>query len=67
MTLSDGAVILADVGPARTGPRALEEPVEQEYGQRECPVEDLAGRRWQFTQAVRDVAPEDWGGVVVEP
>lgn len=45
----------------------LEEPIEHEYGERECTVEDLAGHRWQFTQTVRDVAPEEWGGVTVEP
>lgn len=49
------------------GARVLEEPIEHEYGERECTVEDLAGHRWQFTQTVRDVAPEEWGGVTVEP
>lgn len=49
------------------GARILEEPIEHEYGERECTVEDLAGHRWQFTQTVRDVAPEEWGGVTVEP
>jgi uncharacterized glyoxalase superfamily protein PhnB len=48
------------------GARVLEGPVEREYGERECTVEDLAGHRWQFTQTVRDVAPEEWGGVAVE-
>jgi uncharacterized glyoxalase superfamily protein PhnB len=53
---------------ARThGARVLQEPIEHEYGERECTVEDLAGHRWQFTQTVRDVAPEEWGGVTVEP
>jgi len=49
------------------GARILQEPVEQVYGERECTVEDLAGHRWQFTQTVRDVAPEEWGGVTVAP
>lgn len=49
------------------GARVLEEPTEFEYGERECTVEDLAGHRWQFTQTMRDVAPEEWGGVTVEP
>jgi hypothetical protein len=30
-------------------------------------VEDLAGHRWQFTQTMRDVAPEEWGGLLVTP
>jgi uncharacterized glyoxalase superfamily protein PhnB len=51
----------------RHGARVLQEPTEYEYGERECTVEDLAGHRWQFTQTIRDVAPEEWGGVTVEP
>jgi uncharacterized glyoxalase superfamily protein PhnB len=49
------------------GARILQEPQEFEYGEREATVEDLAGHRWQFTQTIRDVAPEEWGGVTVEP
>jgi hypothetical protein len=29
-------------------------------------VEDLAGHRWQFTQTLRDVEPEEWGGETVD-
>jgi uncharacterized glyoxalase superfamily protein PhnB len=50
----------------RHGARVVDEPTEYEYGERECTVEDLAGHRWQFTQTIRDVAPEEWGGVTVE-
>ena len=51
---------------ARThGARVIQEPTEHEYGERECTVEDLAGHRWQFTQTMRDVAPEEWGGETV--
>jgi uncharacterized glyoxalase superfamily protein PhnB len=65
-------VRVADVDAAFQRARAhgapvLEEPTEFEYGERECTVEDLAGHRWQFTQTMRDVAPEEWGGVTVEP
>lgn len=49
------------------GAKVLQEPIDYEYGERECTVEDLAGHRWQFTQTVRDVAPEEWGGVTVHP
>jgi uncharacterized glyoxalase superfamily protein PhnB len=49
------------------GARVLEEPTTWEYGERSCVVEDLAGHRWELTQTVRDVAPEDWGGVSVAP
>ena len=53
---------------ARThGATVLQEPTDYEYGERECTFEDLAGHRWQLTQTMRDVAPEEWGGVSVEP
>jgi uncharacterized glyoxalase superfamily protein PhnB len=49
----------------RHGARVLQEAADHEYGERECTVEDPAGHRWQFTQTLRDVAPEDWGGTTV--
>jgi uncharacterized glyoxalase superfamily protein PhnB len=49
------------------GARVLQEPTEHPYGERECTVVDLAGHRWQFTQTMRDVTPEEWGGVTVNP
>ena len=59
-----------DVAFARArdfGARVLEEPHTWEYGERSCVVEDLAGHRWELTQSVRDVEPEEWGGVTVAP
>ncbi len=49
------------------GARVLEPPIDREYGERECTVEDLAGHRWQFTETVRDVAPEECGCETVAP
>jgi uncharacterized glyoxalase superfamily protein PhnB len=49
------------------GARVLEEPTTYEYGERSCVLEDPAGHRWELTQTVRDVEPEEWGGVTVEP
>src|SRR5436190_4241941 len=49
------------------GARVLQEPATYEYGERSCVVEDLAGHRWELTQTVRDVEPEEWGGVTVAP
>ena len=49
------------------GARVLEPPVDREYGERDCTVEDLAGHRWQFAETVRDVAPEDFGCTTVAP
>ena len=37
-------------------------PTDYAYGERQYSVEDLAGHRWTFTQAIADLAPEDWGG-----
>jgi uncharacterized glyoxalase superfamily protein PhnB len=49
------------------GAKILEEPTTWEYGERSGVVEDLAGHRWELTQTVRDVAPEEWGGLTVAP
>ena len=49
------------------GARVVQEPVDRPYGERECTIEDLAGHRWEFMQTLRDVAPEEWGGVTVTP
>jgi uncharacterized glyoxalase superfamily protein PhnB len=49
------------------GGRVLEEPETHEYGERSCMVEDLGGHRWELTQTVRDVEPEEWGGTTVAP
>jgi uncharacterized glyoxalase superfamily protein PhnB len=49
------------------GARVLEPPTEREYGERDCTLEDLAGHRWQFSQTLRDVAPEEYGCETVEP
>jgi uncharacterized glyoxalase superfamily protein PhnB len=44
------------------GAEVVQDPTDYEYGERECTIEDLAGHRWQFSQTLRDVAPEEWGG-----
>jgi uncharacterized glyoxalase superfamily protein PhnB len=49
------------------GARVVDEPASHEYGERSCMLEDLAGHRWELTQTVRDVEPEEWGGVTVAP
>jgi uncharacterized glyoxalase superfamily protein PhnB len=51
----------------KAGAKVLEEPTTYEYGERSGVVEDLAGHRWELTQTVRDVEPEEWGGVTVAP
>jgi uncharacterized glyoxalase superfamily protein PhnB len=49
------------------GAKVLEPPIEHVYGERECTVEDLAGHQWQFTETIRDVAPEEFGCETVDP
>jgi len=49
------------------GAQVITEPTTYEYGERSCELEDLAGHRWELTQTVRDVQPEEWGGVTVSP
>jgi uncharacterized glyoxalase superfamily protein PhnB len=44
------------------GARLPQERIEYEYVERERTVEDFAGHRWHFTQSMRDVDPEEWGG-----
>jgi len=41
--------------------RILRAPADYPYGERQCTVEDFAGRAWTFSQSIVDVAPEDWG------
>jgi uncharacterized glyoxalase superfamily protein PhnB len=49
------------------GALVQQEPTEYEYGQREARVVDCGGHVWEFTQTLRDVAPEEWGGVILNP
>jgi uncharacterized glyoxalase superfamily protein PhnB len=47
------------------GARVLQEPTTFQYGERQATVEDPYGHRWDLSQTIRDVAPEEWGGVSV--
>jgi uncharacterized glyoxalase superfamily protein PhnB len=49
------------------GATILMEPTDFPYGERQYRAEDLAGHRWTFSQTLRDVAPEEWGGITVSP
>jgi uncharacterized glyoxalase superfamily protein PhnB len=49
------------------GATILMEPIDFEYGERQYSAEDLAGHQWTFSETLRDVAPEEWGGILVEP
>jgi uncharacterized glyoxalase superfamily protein PhnB len=53
---------------ARThGARIVMEPTDFEYGERQYEAEDPAGHQWTFSETLTDVAPEAWGGILVEP
>ncbi len=47
------------------GARIAMEPTDFEYGERQYTAEDLAGHQWTFSQTLRDVAPEEWGGILL--
>ena len=49
------------------GARILSPPADYSYGERQYTAEDLAGHCWTFTQAIADLAPEDWGGTSSTP
>lgn len=49
------------------GARSLLEPTDFEYGERQCHLEDPAGHQWTFSQTLRDVHPDEWGGILVSP
>ena len=49
------------------GATILMEPTDFEYGERQYTVEDHAGHRWTFSETLRDVVPEEWGGTTVSP
>lgn len=38
------------------------EPADYPYGERQYTAEDLNGHIWTFSQSIRDLSPEDWGG-----
>jgi uncharacterized glyoxalase superfamily protein PhnB len=44
------------------GAQILMEPTDFEYGERQYAAADLAGHRWIFSETLRDIAPEEWGG-----
>ena len=46
------------------GAKILMEPTDFEYGERQYAAEDPAGHQWTFSETLRDVAPEEWGGIL---
>jgi uncharacterized glyoxalase superfamily protein PhnB len=48
------------------GARIVMEPRDFEYGERQYTAEDPAGHQWTFSETLADVAPEQWGGTLVD-
>jgi uncharacterized glyoxalase superfamily protein PhnB len=48
------------------GARILGPPTDYPYGERQYTAQDPGGHYWTFSQSIADVAPEDWGGTLVE-
>ncbi len=44
------------------GARVTQEPVTYPYGERQYTAVDIAGHLWTFSQSVKDVRPDIWGG-----
>lgn len=49
------------------GGTTLSEPADMPFGERQYMARDLAGHHWTFTQSIRDVEPEEWGGETIRP
>lgn len=47
------------------GAKILMEPTDMPFGERQYNAEDFAGHQWTFSETLRDVAPEEWGGTTV--
>jgi len=44
----------------QNGAIILTEPTDHSYGERQYNARDFHGHRWDFTETITDVAPEDW-------
>ena len=49
------------------GGEMLELAVDEPWGLRQAVIADPGGMRWEVSQHLRDVAPEEWGDEVVDP
>jgi uncharacterized glyoxalase superfamily protein PhnB len=49
------------------GAKVIDELRDFEYGERQYSAADLAGHQWTFSETLKDVAPEEWGGKTVIP
>ena len=40
----------------------MTEPKDHPYGERQYNAADFHGHRWDFTETLADIAPEEWSG-----
>jgi uncharacterized glyoxalase superfamily protein PhnB len=45
------------------GVQLLNTPTDMHYGEKQYSALDLDGNVWTFSQSIKDLSPEDWGGV----
>lgn len=50
----------------QNGAIILDEPTDHMYGERQYNAQDFFGHIWDFTETIADIAPEDWGGELVD-
>jgi uncharacterized glyoxalase superfamily protein PhnB len=43
------------------GAEIIDEPADQDYGERRFMAHDPEGHAWSVSQTIRELAPEDWG------
>jgi uncharacterized glyoxalase superfamily protein PhnB len=48
------------------GASIAQSPHDMPFGERQYTVWDYAGHRWTFSQHIADVAPEEWGAILVQ-
>jgi uncharacterized glyoxalase superfamily protein PhnB len=48
------------------GATIIEDLADKPWGLRQYVAEDPEGQRWEFSQHVRDVPPEEWGAQLME-
>ena len=67
LSLQYVTIFVADIAlhfqvAVREGAAIVEDLHETVYGERQYAATDQEGYRWIFSQHMRDLEPEDWGG-----
>ena len=47
------------------GVEIIQTPSDLPFGERQYSVRDIGGHLWIFSESIKDVIPEDWGGTSV--